>query len=235
MRVVGELALGGFLPRQGQQRDPQGGPALAVQPDQHILEHAVVLKDACTLERSDQAEAGDFVRFEAVQQGSAIADLASRGLEESGEDVESGGLAGAIRADQADDLAVANREVQIGNGDEPAEMHRHVRDREDVLARSRLERRHCPSPGLELPAQMTPTGRPLNVQFLSHRSTAGTIPWGRTKTIRIIKPPYRIHCTAGAANERTITGRKPKISPPTIGPASVPLPPVITMITIVTV
>ena len=51
----------------------------------------------------------------------------------------------------------------------------------------------------------------------------------------IIKPPSRLHCTAGAAKGRRITGRKPKITPPTIGPASVPLPPVMTMITMVTV
>ena len=31
-----------------------------------------------------------------------------------------------------------------------------------------------------------------------------------------------------------MTGMKPKITPPTIGPANVPLPPVITMMTIVT-
>jgi hypothetical protein len=61
------------------------------------------------------------VRLEAVQQGSAIADFSSRGLQESGEDIECRGLAGAIRADEADDLAVANREIQIGNGDEAAE------------------------------------------------------------------------------------------------------------------
>jgi hypothetical protein len=72
-------------------------------------------------------------------------------------------------------------------------------------------------------------------RFATQCSTAGTIPWGRTKTITIIKAPYRIHCMAGAAKSRTITSRNPKMTPPTIGPAKVPLPPVITIITIVTV
>src|SRR5262249_60396934 len=73
------------------------------------------------------------------------------------------------------------------------------------------------------------------VRFANHRHAAGTLPVGRMKTITIIRAPYRIHWTAGAAIGRTITGRKPKMIPPTIGPARVPLPPVITMITIVTV
>ena len=45
-----------------------------------------------------------------------------------------------------------------------------------------------------------------------------------------------IHCTSGLmAAARSTSGSRPKIRPPTMGPASVPLPPLITMITMVTV
>ena len=190
MSVVGELALRGLLPRQRQQRVPHGRPSPAVQSDQHVFEYTVVLKNARALERPDQAKTGDLVRLEAVQQGAAIAYLAIRGLQESGEDIECGGLAGTVRADETDDFAVANRQIQIGNGDEPAEMHRDVLDRENDLLRCGAGRHYFPSPGLEPSAKITPVALRLDcVQFAIQRSTAGTIPWGRTKTIKIIKPP----------------------------------------------
>ena len=46
-------------------------------PDQHVLEHAVVLEYAGALERPHQAEPGDFVRLQPVQQCPAIADFAA--------------------------------------------------------------------------------------------------------------------------------------------------------------
>src|SRR5262249_6965384 len=203
---------------------------------QHVFEYGVVLKYARALERPDQAKACDFVWLEAIQQRVAVANFASRGLEKSGENVECGGLAGAVRANEADDFSVANREIEIGKGDEPAEMHRDMLDRKDHVLRCNACRHHCPPRDSELPAAIALAGlREDPAQFAMERSSAGTIPCGRTQTIAIITPPSRIQWTAGAAKGRRITCRKPKMIPPTIGPARVPLPPVITMITIVTV
>ena len=161
-----------------------------MQPDQNVFEYTVILKNARTLERPDQANTSDFVRLEAVQQGSAIADFTIRGPQEPGEDVECRGLAGPVRANEADDFAVAYRQIQIGNGDESAKIHRYVLDRKNDLPRCNAGRHYFPAPGLELPAKITPASLPLDcVQFANQRSTAGTMPWGRTKTIKIIKPP----------------------------------------------
>ena len=44
-----------------------------------------------------------------------------------------------------------------------------------------------------------------------------------------------IHCTLGRREGAQHDGQMPKMRPPTSGPGSVPLPPVMTMITIVTV
>src|SRR5262249_36777908 len=122
------------------------------------------------------------------------------------------------------------------DGDQAAEMHRDVFDRKDDFPGHGARAHRFASPGSELPAQMSPASAPLDcVRLAIQPCTVGTMPRGRTNTTRIVRPPYRIHCTAGAANGRTITGRKPKMRPPTTGPASDPLPPVITMITIVTV
>src|SRR5262249_2701585 len=161
----------------------------SVQSDQHVVEYAVVLEHAGALERPDQAKPGDLVRLEAVQQGAAIAHLAAAGLEEPGDDVECGSLARGVRADQPDDLALRHREVEVGKGDEAAEPHRDVLDREDD--RRGGCRRHAPSPALEVVARAARVD-PRHVRRLAQRWIAGTIPSGSTNTIAIIRAPYRI-------------------------------------------
>src|SRR4029077_17969480 len=200
------------------------------QADQHILEHAVGLEHAGALERSHQPEPGDFVRLPSAQPRGAVAQVAAGRLEEAGYDVERRGLARAVRPDQADDLALAHLEIEIGDGNKAAEMHGYVLNRQNDV---RLGRHSSRTFG---PARTTASLVARDrLQFDAQRSIAGTIPCGRTNTMTIIRGARRIHWTAGAANDRTMTGMKPKIPPPTIGPANVPLPPVITMMTIVTV
>src|SRR5262245_20926969 len=128
------------------------------------------------------------MRLEAVQQRVAIANLAGRGLEKTGDDIECGRLAGAVRPDETDDFSFANREIEIGKRDKSAEMHGDVRDRKNDLSRCAACRHPRPSRGSELPANRAPA--PLRVgRFVIQRWTAGTIPCGRRKTIAIIKPP----------------------------------------------
>ena len=161
----------------------------AMQADQHVFEHAFALEYARALEGPHQAQIGDFVRLAAVQQRATIANPAVRGLQISREDIERGGLAGTVRSDKAHDLAVADREIQIGKRNESAEMHRDVLDREDDVPGCTATRRHFPSPGSVLPAGIPMGLRLACVQFAIHRSTAGTIPCGRTNTITIIRAP----------------------------------------------
>src|SRR5262249_59588902 len=137
-----------------------------------------------------QARACDLGRLEAVQQCLAIANFASRGFEKSRENIECGGLTGTVRPDQAHDLSVADPEIEIGKGDEAAEMHRHVLDRKGHFGQCNACRHHCPSRDLELPPTIALAGLRMEaVQLANQRSSAGTIPCGRTKTIAIIKPP----------------------------------------------
>jgi len=130
------------------------------------------------------------VRLEPVQQPVAIANLARGGLEKSGEDVEGGRFAGAVRADEADDLSLENFEIEIGQGDEPAEMHRDLRDRQDHFPRNTASWHHWPSPGFALSVKgaIAPL-RSGVLQFAIERCSAGTIPCGSRKTITIIKAP----------------------------------------------
>src|SRR5262249_53169147 len=79
-RLLRKLAFRGLLARQRQQRIPQARPSPAVQSDQHVFEYGVVRKYARALERPDQPKACDFVWLEAVQQGVAVANFASRGF-----------------------------------------------------------------------------------------------------------------------------------------------------------
>src|SRR5262249_15238958 len=128
--------------------------------------------------------------LEAAQQCIAVANFAIRGLEKSRENIECGGLTGAVRSDEADDFSVANREIEIGQSDEPAEIDRDVLDRKDHVLRCTARRHHGPPRDWELSAAIARAGlRVDEAQFAIQRSSAGTIPCGRTKTITIIKPP----------------------------------------------
>src|SRR5262249_60553011 len=113
-----------------------------------------------------------------------------RGFEKSRENIECGGLAGTVRSDQADDLSVADREIEIGKSDEAAEMHRHVLDRKDHFCRCIACRHHCPSRDLELPPTIALMGlRVDEAQPASQRSSTGTIPCARQTLIAVINPP----------------------------------------------
>ena len=63
-----------------------------------------------------------------------VADFALGGDVEAGEAVEEGGLAGAVGADEADDLAAVDGEVDVAYGGEAAEAHGDAAGVEDGLA-----------------------------------------------------------------------------------------------------
>src|SRR5262249_9858617 len=190
IRLVGEFLLGRPLPRQRQQGVPERRASAAAQSDQQIFEHTVVLEDAGALEGPDEAASCDLVRLKLIQQRPAIAHFALSGRKKPSKDIECGGLAGAIWPNQADDLTVADTEIHVGQGDEPAKLHRDVLDREDDLSWFATCRHYDLSPTSELPANTIPAALRLDrVQFAIQCSSAGTMPRGRTKTITIINAP----------------------------------------------
>src|SRR5262245_6351870 len=189
-RLIRKLRFRNSLPPQCQQRVPEARASAAVQADQHIFEYGVAYKDARALKRAYQAEGRDVMRLEPVQQRIAIANLARGGLEKSGKDIEGSRFTGTVRTNEGDDLSVENLEIEIRQGDEPAKMHRDMRDRKSHLPRSSASRHHRPSPGFAASAEGTTARlRAGVVQFTIARCSAGTIPCGNMKTITIIKAP----------------------------------------------
>src|SRR5207302_10584137 len=87
-------------------------------------------EEAGILERTLQSGLGPLVR---AQPGDLLAeqpDLAGVGFEEAGDDVEQGRLAGTVGADQAEDLAVVDREADVVDRLHPAEALAHATELE---------------------------------------------------------------------------------------------------------
>ena len=78
-------------------------------------------------------------------------DGAAVGAQFAGDEVEDGGLARAVRADQADDAALADVEGEIAHGDQPAEGLAQAADAEqDLLVGSRHRCAHIRHKALSL-------------------------------------------------------------------------------------
>ena len=73
------------------------------------------------LERATEAEGGPAIGRVLRDVGPVEDDPALVGLREPGDEVEDRRLAGAVRADQAEDLAVAQVEAGVVDGADPAE------------------------------------------------------------------------------------------------------------------
>ncbi len=168
-RLVTEAGFLARQPLQAQQRAPQLGPAAQMQRGQHVLVRGAAAEHAGALEGTDDAERRDALGRQPGQCPPAITHGADLGPQIAGDDVERGGLAGAVGADQAQDRALRHGERDLGQGDQAAEPHRDGVD---------LERRRAPAGahGTALPRR-------------SHPASAGTMPRGRKNTIAIIATP----------------------------------------------
>src|SRR5690242_7939118 len=82
------------------------------------------------LERAGEAEAADGVRLESHHRAAVEADLAGVGGEEARQQVEGGGLAGAVRTDEPEHLAARHLEREIAHRLEASEALREPRDLE---------------------------------------------------------------------------------------------------------
>src|SRR3981081_4587841 len=74
--------------------------APALQRDAHVLQHCQMGKDRGDLEGAHEAEARDIGRRERRDVAALVDDAAARRLQELGEEIETGGLAGAVRPDE---------------------------------------------------------------------------------------------------------------------------------------
>ena len=82
------------------------------------FQHGEVRKHRRNLERTHQAEPRHVGRRQRCDIRPVVENLAGRGLEKLGQQVEAGGLAGAVGADQGMDAAAANPQIDVANGEE---------------------------------------------------------------------------------------------------------------------
>ena len=78
------------------------------------------------LKRAGNAARGDLMRLASLHGAIREVDGALGRLINAGDKVEDGRFARAVRADEADEFALADAQVQLRNSREPAEADRHA-------------------------------------------------------------------------------------------------------------
>jgi len=91
---------------------------------QHIVQHAEIGEDAAVLEGARQAERGQPFGGQAGDVAATQPRRAGVGLVEPGHEVEQRRLAGTVGADDADELALRDVEIDIVDGRQTAEPAR---------------------------------------------------------------------------------------------------------------
>jgi hypothetical protein len=107
-----------------------------------VLERGHVVEEADVLECPRHAERCHLVRRQSADRRAVEDHSAGRRLVDPGEDVEERRLARAVRADEADDRAARNDEVDIVDRDQASELLAHLDGLEDVLGRAVRVRHH---------------------------------------------------------------------------------------------
>ena len=96
--------------------------------EQHVVHHAHLAERLGQLEGPHHPHLGNLVRRHAADFGAVELPLAGVGFVEAGEQVEEGGLAGPVRADERRDDAPLDFEVVDVDGLEPTEVSGHSLD-----------------------------------------------------------------------------------------------------------
>ena len=135
-RTLGALLL--FLPivRQTEEGGGQIVPQGLVQTDLDVVDDAQFLEQADVLEGAGHAHPVDLIGLLARRGHPVDQDGAAGGLINVGQQVEDGGLARAVGADQAGDLAAADHQVEAVHSGQAAEVDAqltHIEDRLFVL------------------------------------------------------------------------------------------------------
>ena len=95
-------------------------------PDHDVLEHGQRREEREVLERPPDAERRDAMGRQPEDRAAVEADVASVGRVEAAQAVEERRLAGAVRADEADDGAALDVEAEPVEGDDAAEVNREI-------------------------------------------------------------------------------------------------------------
>ena len=94
--------------------------------DPHIVEHRLTREQRKVLKGPGNADLGDAVRRPVEQRAALEQDFAAVGRVEAAEAIEQCRLAGAVGADQAEDLALFQLERDAVERDDAAEPHRDI-------------------------------------------------------------------------------------------------------------
>ena len=122
--------------------------------DQDVLQHGEGGEQADVLEGAGDAGGQDLVRRQAEQLAALEADGAAGGGHEAGDDVEEGGLAGAVGADDGDDAAVGDGDVDLLSATRPPKrtVTPRISRRLPVLRAARVRGHACEGGGVEAAA-----------------------------------------------------------------------------------
>ena len=123
---AGDVACGG-------QRIRPGGPR-QVRADRDVFPHRQAHERLHDLERAGDAAPRQPMRGHAGDVGAVIDDAALARLQETGDDREQRGLAGAVRPDQRGDLASLGRQGRLVHGEQAAEAPGDILDTEQGLS-----------------------------------------------------------------------------------------------------
>ena len=163
------------------------------------------------------------------QRRAAVADLARGRDVEAGEAVEERGLAGAVGADQADDLAVVDGEVDVADGGETAEAHGDAAGLEDRLGRARRGVGRSSvmvisPPRSGAPASLTSSASSVVLLVeLELPAPVGDEALGRKRIMRTSATPKT--SSRYSSRNRSFSGIRQSSAAPRSGPVTVPMPP----------
>src|SRR5215510_4362946 len=196
--------LGGAGLDVGQAPERREPPRLAgarLGGDAHVLEDGDLWKNVGDLKRLGDAQAVDRLRRQAGDLTSIEADVAHGRHVQARDHVEERRLARAVRADHREHLALADGEAHLRERRQGAEALRDAIDLEDyAVARHRRPPRSSRIPSRPLGMNSTMKIRTSPITMKYQSTYDETFSWSRTKN-----------------------------APPTMGPARVPSPPIMTM------
>ena len=113
-----------FQQRTDQRCRRPDGAQPRMRADQDVLHHAEIAEDTAKLERARDATGRQFLRRKTGDDLPIETDLAGIGPVEPGHEIEQRGLAGAVRADDADQIALGEVEIDAVDGGQSAEAPR---------------------------------------------------------------------------------------------------------------
>ena len=125
--LLGAFGDRGFVGAEGTEADERldrGGRAVEIAGDADVVEDGEGAEEANVLKRAGDAELDDLIDTQSGNGAAVKRDGALGGLVDAGDEIEDGGLAGAVGADEADELVFAHGESDGVDGGEAAETDR---------------------------------------------------------------------------------------------------------------